>query len=58
MAGKPIPLTGQSFLIEPDGTATAFSDLSEERKKEYAEHAGNVMAKSLQNYWSQHPNEL
>ncbi|MCQ2484782.1 MAG: hypothetical protein MJ168_05550 [Clostridia bacterium] len=58
MAGKPKPITCKSFLIEPDGRVVPFDELTPERRKEYAEHAGNQMAKTLQNFWSQHPNEL
>lgn len=55
MAAKQKPLTCRAFLKEPDGTIVPFEELTEERRKEFAEHAGNQMAKVLQEYWSQHP---
>ena len=58
MAGKPKPLTCKAFLIEPDGSIVPFDELSAERKKEFAEHAGTVMAKKMQECWSADPNAL
>lgn len=57
MAGKPKPLKiGSTYLVDKDGNAKKIS--TEELREVFGKHAGEVMAKALQNYYSQHPNEF
>lgn len=57
MAGKPKPLTnGDNYLIDKDGNVKKMT--CSELREVFGKHAGEVTAKALQNYYSQHPNEF